>query len=329
MDSKRRGAIAFQVAELRYQKRLVKSNSGIGERAFQASLLVAALVLVVFVALKPPPFKECVTINSASCACPKSFEDIKRRSLILIDTTDPLRKGKYADIELLISSFAGGRKPFWDWIADGKGADLTSVFLLGAEAPPDMKPIATFCSVPPSVAMLASDFKGHQLRQLEEKEKIELRQIVEKAVSATDGASQSPIIEALSAVTGNASNWTPGGNLILVSDLIQNTAECGQWESPSIAAIPKFSSIPKACRPFVENLQEKLRPTKSYPEPSVVALCTLPGKRHKEGLLTFWKALFQEALNYDVLLSCDPQEVNERRRGLSTRSGNAAEKGGR
>lgn len=301
---------------MRYRTTTRRAGEGHGRKAFWAFSAAALIIVAGLASIRPPAFTDCKTIDNTRCGCPGSPDAIKRRNVIVVDTTDALRKGKYADIELLISSFAGGGKPFADWIADGKKADVTSIFLLGTEAPPDMQPIATFCSMPPAAAMLASDFNAYQMRRLEEAQKAEVKAAVEKAVSAT-GAIRSPIIEALSVIAGNASHWSPGGNLILVSDLLQNTAECGLFESAG--KVPPFAAIPRTCRPFVVNLQERLRPTTTYREPSVVALCTLPGKQPKEGLLAFWREIFQHALGYDVVLSCDPLEIDSRRSSLASR----------
>ena len=300
-----------------------KQPGGYGPRAFGALLVTFVVGLTLFLAMRPLPFNECKSINSTLCACPKDAGDIKSRNLIVIDTTDPLRAGKYADIEMLISTFSGGSKSIWDWISDRKRADKTSIFLLGSEAPPDMQPVGTFCTLPPPIAMLASDFRGFELRQLEQATKNEIKRSIEAAVAATQ-APRSPIIEALSIVTGNASHWSPGGNLILVSDLLQNTSDCGFFESRN--PIPPFRSISRQCRSYVDNLQERLRPTKSYPGSTVVALCILPGKAPKDGLISFWRELFQQALSYDVGLSCDPQEIRNRRDWLAWRTDAAASK---
>lgn len=301
---------------MRYRAPIREEATGYGSRAFWVLLGVFGLGFILFLVMRPPPFNECQKINSTLCACPKESADVKTRNLIVIDTTDPLRRGKYADIELLISTFSGRTKSFFDWVADGKRADKTSIFLLGSDAPPDMQPIGTFCTLPPAVAMIASDFKGYELRQIESAQKSEIKHSIEMAV-ASPQATRSPIIEALSIVTGNASHWTPGGDLILVSDLLQNTNDCGLFESGN--RIPRFGSISKACRSYVDNLQEHLRPTKSYPGATVVALCMLPGKAPKDGLIAFWRELIQQGLSYDAVLTCDPQEIRNRREIIAQR----------
>ena len=290
-------------------------GGGNGSKVFWRLVIGTIIIGIAFFAITPPAFNDCKTIDSTLCACPKNPEDIKTRSLIIVDTTDKLRDGKQPDIDLLISTFSGGRKSLVDWILDGKRADQTSIFLLGSVAPPDMKPVATFCSLPPSVAMLASDLNGQQIRLLEEKTITTIKDSIIEAFK-TSAALQSPIIEALAVATGNASHWTPGGNLILVSDLLQNTNECGFFDGSG--AVPPFKAISHKCRSHVENLHERLRSTTIYPDVSVVALCTLPGKPYKSGLLSFWRELFQEGLSYDVAMTCDPQEIKSRRKTLSS-----------
>jgi hypothetical protein len=275
----------------------------------------AAIAVLTYLIAKPLDFKaKCDPSRDIACGCPADPADIKRRNLLIVDTTDPLRAGKFADIEELLTEFASGSKSFYDWLMDGKQPDQTSVYLLSTVAPPDMRPIAVFCTQPPSISVAI----GHTAKKIRE-----LQSAYSSAVSSTlrtleqgRTADQSPIIEALAILTGNASAWRPGGTIILASDLLQNTPQCGYFEK--ILKIPSLAQLPSSCMQEIRTLRERLRPTPTYPEPAVVALCEAPGKPRKDGLLSFWRDVFQEPLGYDVLLTCHPREISNRRTMLSS-----------
>jgi hypothetical protein len=136
-----------------------------------------------------------------------------------------------------------------------------------------------------------------------------------KKLEGGTSAEQSPIVETLAILANNSTAWRPGGTLILASDLYQNTNKCGFFES--VQRVSSVGSLPSACLQDVRSLQEKVRPSSTYPSPSVVALCELPGKTRKEGLIGFWREIFQEPLGSDVLFTCDAREIIQRRISLT------------
>jgi len=235
---------------------------------------------------------------------------------LIVDTTDHLRAGKVSDIEELLRAFASGSKGLFDWLKDGKRPDQTSVYLLSDEAPADMKPIAVFCSRPPEISLILGS-TGRKLHELQTLYSTKVTSALQKLKGGTS-ADQSPIVETLAILTSNSSAWRPGGTLILASDLLQNTAKCGFFENAQ--KVSSLSTLPSACMQDVRTLQEKIRPSPTYPGPSVIALCELPGKNRKEGLIGFWREIFQNPLGYDVLLTCDVKEILDRRSNLASLS---------
>ena len=281
---------------------------------FFAMLFMALLCLIAYLALKPLTLNSyCNTIIDKSCTCPADPNEINRRNLLIVDTTDPLRVGKIADIEELLRTFASGPKGLIEWFQDGKKPDQTSVFLLSNVAPPDMQPVAVFCTQPPTISVFLGN-KGKEIRELQAFHSAKVTSALNKFEGGVS-ASQSPIVETLAILTSNSSAWRAGGTLILASDLLQNTSKCGYFEQAQ--KIPSVDMLPAACLQDIRTLQEKIRPSTIYPGPSVVALCELPGKTRKEGLLAFWRAIFQEPLGFDVILSCDSKEIFARRKNFS------------
>jgi len=297
-----------------------RGSSGAEDRTarnvFFTMVALAVMAVLLYLTVKPLALKSsCNPVFDVACACPSDPNDVKRRNLLIVDTTDPLRAGKVSDIEELLGTFASGSKGFVEWIRDGKKPDQTSVFLLSNVAPPDMRPIAVFCTQPPAVSIAAGN-TGEKIRELQLLHSAHVTSALKK-LEGGKGADQSPIVEALAILTGNASAWRPGGTIILASDLVQNTAQCGFFER--LQNIPPVSRLPSTCIQEIRTLRERIRPSSTYPEATVVALCEIPGKTRKDGLLAFWREIFQEPLGYDVLLTCDPQEITSRRSQLSAR----------
>jgi len=275
---------------------------------------LAVFAAIAYFALKPLPLNAaCDPLVDIACTCPSDPNEINRRNLFVVDTTDPLRPGKIADIEELLRAFASGSKGLMDWLKDGKRPDQTSVYLLSNVAPADMRPVAIFCSQPPglSVALGSTERKIRELQTLHSSKVTAALKKLEGGTSAE----QSPIVETLAILAGNSTAWRPGGTLILASDLYQNTNKCGFFES--VQRVSPVGSLPASCLQDVRTLQEKIRPSSTYPSSSVVALCELPGKTRKEGLIGFWRELFQEPLGYDVLFTCDAKEIAQRQASLA------------
>ncbi len=301
------------VAKLSYtiKKKVEKKY---GKFFFLLSLFTFLFLVVGFLSLNPPEFDDCSKLNSAECLCPKDRSNISRKNIILVDATDPVRGGKFDDVEQLIKVFSQESKPLLAWVADGKRVDQTSIYLLADKAPADMKPIASFCSLPPDMALFASNLTGRQIRELEKKAtdklKIAFTELT-KSVSATN----SPIIEALSLITSNATYWNPGSNLILVSDMIQNSSECGWFEN--LPAAPPFKAIPSSCKRRVDQFIENILPNKVHQFKTSISICSLPRNSIKPGLNEFWRDLIQDGLKHDYISTCDPVQIKSRYREMN------------
>jgi hypothetical protein len=296
-------------------KRAVKRpEDNTARNIFLSVLAFAVLAAIAYFSLKPLPLNAtCDPLIDVACTCPSDPNDINRRNLFIVDTTDPLRAGKIADIEELLKTFASGSKDLIEWLRNGKKPDQTSVYLLSNVAPADMRPIAIFCSQPPEISLVLGN-TGRKIRQLQELNSSKVSSALQK-LEGGKSAEQSPIVETLAILTSNSTAWRPGGTLILASDLYQNTNKCGFFES--VQRVSSVGSLPSACLQDVRSLQEKVRPSSTYPSPSVVALCELPGKTRKEGLIGFWREIFQEPLGSDVLFTCDAREIIQRRISLT------------
>ena len=291
-----------------------QSQDNIARNIFFGMLLIAVLGLITYLIFKPLALNSlCNPVVDIACTCPSDPNEINRRNLLVVDTTDPLRVGKVADIEELLRTFASGPKGLIEWLQDGKKPDQTSVFLLSNVAPPDMQPVAVFCTQPPVISVILGN-KGREIRELQASHTAKVTSALKKFEGGVS-ANQSPIVETLAILTGNSSAWRAGGTLILASDLLQNTSKCGFFEQAQ--KIPSVNMLPAACLQDIRTLQEKIRPSTIYPGPSVVALCELPGKTRKEGLLAFWRSIFQEPLGFDVILTCDSKEIVARRKNFS------------
>ena len=280
-----------------------------GKVFFLLSLFTFLFFVVGFLSLKPPEFDDCSKLDSAECLCPKDRSNISRKNIILVDTTDPVRGGKFDDVEQLIKVFAQESKSLFAWVADGKRVDQTSIYLLADKAPADMRPIASFCSLPPDIALFASDLTAKQIRILENKATEKLKVAFADLTKSTTAVS-SPIIEALSLITSNATYWNPGSNLILISDMIQNSPECGWFEN--LPAAPLFKSIPNSCKRRVDQFIENILPNKVHKSKTSISICSLPRSTIKPGLNDFWHDLIQDGLKYDFISTCDPLQIKSR-----------------
>jgi hypothetical protein len=301
------------VAKLSYtiKKKVEKKY---GKVFFLLSLFTFLFFVVGFLSLKPPEFDDCSKLDSAECLCPKDRSNISRKNIILVDTTDPVRGGKFDDVEQLIKVFAQESKPLFAWVADGKRVDQTSIYLLADKAPADMRPIASFCSLPPDIALFASDLTAKQIRILENKATEKLKVAFADLTKSTTAVS-SPIIEALSLITSNATYWNPGSNLILISDMIQNSPECGWFEN--LPAAPLFKSLPNSCKRRVDQFIENILPNKVHKSKTSISICSLPRSTIKPGLNDFWHDLIQDGLKYDFISTCDPLHIKSRYRDLN------------
>lgn len=304
----------MEVAKLKYQPKN-KKNGG-GKAFFIAALSSFILLVGGWYAILPSEFNKCEAgKNLHECGCPTDKDAISKRNIIIVDTTDYIAPGKFPDIENLIESYALKADPFFEWFKNGKKVEMTSVYLLSDKIPSAMLPIGKFCKPPPEIALMASTSNA-KMKKMQEGIKNELNEAL-KPLHNLSQAKESPIIETLSVVTSNATAWTPGGDLILVSDMLQNSAACGWFEGRN--PIPRFASTPNTCKNFIDKLQANVQPTKVYSGKTNVAVCLLPpidGKSPKPGLMAFWHELFQDTLSYDFVSTCNPSEINDRKSSL-------------
>lgn len=299
---------------MRYQSKR-KTNGG-GKAFFISTLSLFVLLVGGWFAILPSDFNKCESgKNLHECGCPTDKDSISKRNIIIVDTTDYIVPGKFPDIENLIESYALKADPFFKWIGNGKKVEMTSVYLLSDKIPGDMLPIGKFCKPPPDIALMASTSNA-KMKTMQEGIKIELNAAL-KPLHNLAQAKGSPIIETLGVVTSNATSWTPGGDLILVSDMLQNTATCGWFDGQN--QIPKYSNVPSSCKIYIDKFQANTQATKLYSGKTNVAVCQLPpidGKQPKPGLMAFWHDFFQDALSYDFIATCNPNEINDRKTSL-------------
>lgn len=306
----------MEVAKLKYQSK--KKTDGGGKAFFIAALSLFIFIIGGWYAVLPGEFNKCEAgKNLHECGCPTNKDAISKRNIIIVDTTDYIAPGKFPDIENLIESYALKPEPFYEWIKNGKKVEMTSVYLLSDKIPSSMLPIGKFCKPPPEIALMASTSKD-EMKKMQEGIKSELNMAL-KPLHNLAQAKESPIIETLAVVTSNATAWTPGGDLVLVSDLLQNSSKCGWFEGNN--QIPKFSNTPSECKIFIDKFRANTQATNVYSGKTNVAVCQLPpidGKNPKPGLIAFWRDFFQGALKYDLVETCNPSEINDRKVSLRT-----------
>ena len=299
---------------MRYQSKR-KTNGG-GRAFFITALSLFVLLVGGWYTILPSDFNKCESgKNLHECGCPMDKDAISKRNIIIVDTTDYIAPGKFPDIENLIESYALKADPFFKWIGNGKKVEMTSVYLLSDKIPSHMLPIGKFCKPPPEIALMASTSNA-KMKKMQEGIKLELNAALQPLHHLVQ-AKGSPIIETLAVVTSNATSWTPGGDLILISDMLQNTATCGWFDGQN--QIPKYSSTPSSCRIYLDKFQANTQSTKLYSGKTNVAVCQLPpidGKQPKPGLIAFWHDFFQDALSYDFIATCNPNEINDRKASL-------------
>ena len=283
-----------------------------GKLFFFSSLFLFFLVVALWLLISPSEFNKCDTgKNLHECGCPLDKELISKRNVILLDITDPIAPGKFPDIRNLIESFAAEPEPFFKWLMNGKKVEMTSLYLLSEKIPADMLPIGKFCKPPPHIALIASS-SNQKIKKMQSGIATELDEALLPLYQLSK-AKASPIIETLAISTSNTTSWNPGGNLILVSDMLQNSEACGWFEKSD--PIPKYSTTPSACGFYLSKLKANLQKTSLFRGNTNVSICLLPpidGKKPKAGLLAFWHELFQDALSYDFIESCNPAEINLR-----------------
>ena len=291
-----------------------KHNKQHGKPLFFFMLGILAFLVICGISLSPPDFKSCkLGEMSAECACPADQRYIGKRNIIFVDVTDNMAKGKIQDINRIISETAFREMGLSQWIASGKKVEKTSVYLLADKKPVNMEPIASYCSLPPSVTWLVSEFSENQKNKIIGGALSEVSDAINQ-INQQNSVTYSHIVEGLAVATSNSSTWTSGGKLILVSDLYENSQTCGDFYGQPI---PPFKSVNGQCKRWVEILGQNLTKNSGKNGNSTVAICQILSQKPKDGLIAFWKDLFQSELQYDVLLSCDPQEIDDRSKSLN------------
>ncbi len=285
-----------------------------GKTLFFLMVFVLIILGISSLLLVPPDFQDCKSGQAnPKCACPAEEKYIGKRNIIFVDVTDPLAAGKIKDVERIIEEVSFNETGLINWIKSGKKIEKTSVYMLSDKKPVEMEPIATYCSLPPSVTWLFSKFSERQERQIKDGAKSTVSEAIKTIVSKSSVAF-SHIVEGLAIATSSASNWNSGSKLILISDLYENSPTCGYFDSQ---AIPPFNAIPSECKKWVDILGENISKRKTSTSRTTVAICQILSKKQQNGLISFWRELFQSKLDYDILLSCDPEEIDNRSKTLN------------
>lgn len=285
-----------------------------GKSMFILMLIVLVLLAISSFLLIPPDFQKCnLGEIDPKCACPAEEKFIGKRNIVFVDVTDPLATGKVKDVERIITEVSFNEPSLLSWIKNGKKVEKTSVYMLSDKKPVEMEPIATYCSLPPTATWLFSKFSATQENNIKDGAKSTISDAIKSIVSKSS-VTYSHIVEGLAIATSSASNWTSGSKLILVSDLYENSPTCGYFESQSI---PAFNSVSSECKKWTDILGKNISKKKSTGGSSTVAICQILSKKQQTGLIAFWRELFQSKLGYDILLTCDPEEIENRAKALN------------
>ena len=286
-----------------------KTQPKYGKYAFFAMFFVLVILFGASFLFLPPKFKKCSTETGWNdCGCPLEDKYIGTRNVILVDLTDSLAAGKKEDVARLIEQISFKELPLLDWVRSGKKTERTSIYLLTDTHPAEMTPVVSLCAMPPGITWLVSEYSETQEREIKQGSQRAIGEAITR-ISSTSASSHSHIVEGLATATSNASSWTPGGQLVLISDLYENSSTCGFFEKTEI---PSYQRIPTQCKRAVDLLGSNLKRSYLSSSNSTVAICQILTKPLKPGLLAFWREMFQEQLGYDILLSCDPWEIKAR-----------------
>jgi hypothetical protein len=285
-----------------------------GKSMFVMMLIVLALLVISSFLLIPPDFQKCKSGEvDPKCACPAEEKYIGKRNIVFVDVTDPLAAGKIKDVERIIEEVSFNETGLIPWIKSGKRVEKTSVYMLSDKKPVEMEPIATYCSLPPSITWLFSKFSETQERNIKDGAKSTISDAI-KTIISKSSVTYSHIVEGLAISTSSASNWTSGGKLVLISDLYENSPTCGYFENQTI---PAFNSVSSECKKWTDILGSNISKKSLNGSQTTVAVCQILSKKQQSGLVAFWRELFQAQLNYDILLSCDPEEIENRAKSLN------------
>jgi hypothetical protein len=260
---------------------------------------------------QPPDLKICDRKISPECVCPENEKYIGRRNIIFVDATDHLVSGKFDDLRRIIKEVSFVEVGFFDWLNSGKKVDKTSIYILSDKKPVDMKPVASYCSFPPEFTWLLADLSETREKQVKDAAIKDIENALNK-IRDEKNSTYSHIVEGLAVATSNSSSWSAGSKLILVSDLYENSASCGQFENGKINS---YSNLNSECKRWADILGENLKRTSNFSieKNSSVSICQILSKKQSNELISFWRELFKSQLkDYDVKMTCDPTQINER-----------------
>jgi hypothetical protein len=292
-----------------------KDNKKNGKLFFVLTVVLLVLLFAVSIFISPPKFKECKNEISAQCACPEDEKYIGNRNIIFIDATDEVVAGKFQDLERIIKEISFGESNFINWISSGKKIEKTSIYLLADKKPVDMQPIASYCSFPPDATLLITDLSEDREKKIKNASINDIQNALKK-IRYENTSTNSYIVEGLSVATSNAASWVAGSKLVIVSDLYENSVTCGQFETGRIS---DYVNVSKECNRWVDILGENLTrvSSSSINKKSSVSICQVLSKKQSDGLISFWRELFQSQLDYDVKFTCDPHQIQERHNFLN------------
>jgi hypothetical protein len=259
---------------------------------------------------QPPDLKICDNKLSPECVCPNDEKYIGRRNIIFVDATDNIVSGKFDDLRRIIKEISFIEVGFFEWFNSGKKVDKTSIYILSDKKPVDMKPIASYCSLPPEFTWLLTDLSETKEKQVKNAAINDVENALKK-ISEEKNSTYSHIVEGLAVATSNSASWSAGSKLILVSDLYENSAACGQFES---GIINNYSNISSECKRWADILGENLKRSTNHSKDKVssVSICQILSKKQSNELISFWRELFQDQLGSDMKLTCDPNQIDER-----------------
>ena len=277
-----------------------------GKKYFAIALLLLVTLAISNVVFSPPEVKECKknTESTLECACPTDSKYIDKKNIILIDASSPIPKSKINDVNQLTHQLAQTDIGIFNWVFNGKRVDQTSIYVLNKDLPVNMIPVASFCQLPPELALdYFSSFTGATIASMNQS----LLDAVNTATSGIEyfiSAKTSEIVKAVATVTSNSSNWKNGSTFILVSDLYENSTTCGWFEKQDV---PNLNNISLTCKHQVEAISQYMSSDKT-----TVAICTIHSKDMKIGLKDFWDQVFYSANGFKPRYTCDPFEIASR-----------------
>jgi hypothetical protein len=297
---------------------LLKPNSSSnGKKLFFIAMLMLGIIFFATVVAEPPKFKSCGKELTPDCVCPENEKYIGKRNIILIDATDDVVGSKFDDLKRILKEVSFSDVGFFKWLTSGKKIEKTSVYILSDKKPVDMQPIAAYCSFPPEFTWLLTDLSESKERQVKVAATNDIENALKK-IRNEKNSTYSHIVEGLAVATSNSASWVAGSKLVIVSDLYENSSLCGQFETGRIS---NYDNVSKECKRWADILGENLKKSSvaSVDKVSSVSVCQILSKKQSDELILFWRELFKSQLGYDIKLTCDPQQIQDRHDFLNKR----------